>query len=305
MKKLTIFFIATLLGVAIMSCSKHDETLSPNVGAQKTVQYDYLADYYEICINYFDEIESITDSLALIESQTVFNEQWNWLLDTTCTQTYSDTYLAVSMEILDNMLTKTEIPEAFVTEILNSNDFTRQEKMLLIYAVAQTNQYVKYNNCYVLAYDNRSRYCISSFVYDLVSSSSELKSEIISLRGTLRPESGIAIYSDGDTYHAVAKSYSWLSYNYNLYSQFLANFEECNEIYQMRLEFIRNEYHNDCAFVNWGLDHGRMSASDAKLLLEFALREYQRKLKIAEREYEECRKSVRIADVQVAVFSNL
>lgn len=39
MKKIT-FLIAALIGLAIVSCSTHDETLSTNVGIQKNIQVE-------------------------------------------------------------------------------------------------------------------------------------------------------------------------------------------------------------------------------------------------------------------------
>lgn len=250
MKKLTIFFIATLLGVAIMSCSKHDETLSPNVGAQKTVQYDEdveMERYYESYLNFLDSIlTNSPDDISYVDYAAIslFNEHWNWLFNDSDIPSnitlFGEIYQIIKDELFRNYYCR-PMDRSFVESIITHTELFSLEKMFLLDLAATLEHANRYQRCRLLVgIDNQKYYFVGNFAewFD----NTTLAYNIDMVIGGVEDGSVLIVYKNslGELDFEIV-SESWLEENgYQNISENRRS--ECLDYYNAELEAIYTDF---------------------------------------------------------------
>lgn len=263
MKKIT-FLIAALIGLAIVSCSTHDETLSTNVGIQKTIQRNDLLGYYDACIEFYDLLDYDANLETLEALGFEFNSQFGWLADTTDCSPFSEDYYDLAEFLIYTLSNNLSFEDGLIYEWSNSDILSINEKISLLNLAAAVKNLKKYQNCYALCYDEHGRYCVN-YVNNLVGFSPSLKSEIDDLIGTEDFGEIIVIYSDGDEYHAITKSRSLFDGVYDFISPIsLVSQSECDSIKNSRINSYYEQFNSSCAINDNLLSIGLITPEQAR-----------------------------------------
>lgn len=297
MKKIT-FLIAALIGLAIVSCSTHDETLSTNVGIQKTVQYDEdveMERYYESYLNFLDSIMSISpNDTSYIDSIAIdsFSEHWNWLFsdsdvsatDTLFRQEYQD-----YVDLIFTNYINAPMNRRIVHEIIDNPNLYSIEKMLLLDFAASCEFVNKYGHCFILLeIDNQDFYITGN--YKNWFDNPQLTDRINGILDGVGENEIIIVFKniDGDLDFSIVEE-SWLTENrYQNISQEQIEVI-CNILYLLELDQIAQQFKSDLSKTQRDInnnrslygaspnDYHRMSLSDEEKMLKMmqqALRNY-------------------------------
>lgn len=300
MKKIFIM-IAAIVGVAIVSCSKPEESVSVNPPIQKTVQYDEdveMLRYYESLVDLLDSIclyeteySYYTDSIALC----LFNEQWSWLFCGSSalgnTTLFGSAYLSVENELFRDY-SQRPMDRPFVESIINDTELLPIEKMSLLDLAATFEVSNRYKRCCLLLEINGQNYYYTGDFREILGDSILTRNIALDIPGV--PEGSVlVVYKNlyGEFDYGIV-SYSWLCENEYQYVTDEERAAICLAIYIAEQERICNENRRSRRYRENTINdirtqYGSVLPGDLEYSKLFN-RKMQRELKQAERSYQEC-----------------
>lgn len=300
MKKI-FFMIAAIVGIAIVSCSKPDESVSVRTPQTKTVLRNDMLGYFYSCVDFFDQLDYNIDS-ATLESLTLeFFSEYIWLTDTTDIYPYSEVYYEFEESLLYMLRNNNPFDDGLVLELSESDVLSNNEKVSLFYLAAAIKNLKKYQNCFALCYDGYNRYCVN-YVNNIVSSNPSLKAEIDNLIGTESFRDIIVIYSDGDELHAACKPRSLFDGGYNFVSPIsFTSVSECDSIKDSRIDSYYAQFNSSCSTTNNMLSLGIITPEQARKSLEQYKSYFWLMYNWAMEAYFRCLNKVPTEDIQIEV----